>query len=410
MRLTTDEYRRGVVKWRINGDATVVLESGQGEEAVTSAPMSDPMGSIPDIVPVNGGNISLRPASPDMFAGPVHIGWDRLVGDEIETRVWDSLQGEFHLVGIPALGPYQRLVVSTPYLQWEDGSVVRTGDVMVRFTDHVVLERQQPTAVEQGNLQSSFTFEVSTQRLTGSFVEIIAPENLGREREIVFVVLALLALVVGDAAVGDAVQLDSLVSTPVGTEYTVRFPQHSISSAANRTLRMRRPITIQDIDLFDRMLVHLLNDDVLRADTMLSLRWYERALRTAEGVDKFLAAFVGLEALVTRRSKRLSFVSPINALLIDPNVPELLAPLRAKYPDDQVDRLLKRLRDTSPSLIDRSSRLADQLGLGEEWKATFRKASEVRNPLVHGGRGAIDESLPSETTKLLATVLKVVLE
>jgi hypothetical protein len=288
--------------------------------------------------------------------------------------------------------------------------VVRVGDVVVRFTDSVVLERQEPTSAEHGENQSSFIFEVSTKRLIGSFIEIIAPEAIGDEREVAFAVLALLALVLGDAVIGDVIQLDGLASTPEGTEYGVRFPQHAAPSAANRTLRMPSTVTTEDLDTFDRLLVRLLGDDALSKDSLLALRWYERALRTGNGVDRFLAAFLGLEGLVTRRSKRYGFVSPIANLLDDSRIPELLTPLRASYPDDQVDRLLNRLQNKSPSLLDRFDRVAHVLGLGEEAKHAFRAANQGRHPLVHGGHGVIEMELPEKTVALLATVLRAVLD
>lgn len=410
MRLTLDEYRRGVVKWRAAGNATVVIRSRADDaDAVASAPLSDPAGSVPDVVPATGGLIDLRPGSGDAFVGPVRIAWDRLVGAEIETQVWDRDIGQLELVGIPAPGRFDRLVVATPYLRWAEGAVVRTNDVVVRLTDGVVLERYGPLEAEHGEHRSSFVVEMSTQHLTGSFIEIVAPEVLGEEREVAFAVLALLATVLGDSAVGDVVQLGALESTPHGTEFAVRFPQHATASAANRTLRIPRPVVPADLDAFDRLLVRLLGDGDLRADALLPLRWYERALRAGTDVDRFLAAFIGLETLVTRRSKRLGFVSPMADLLGDPRVPELLAPLRASYPDDQVDRLLARLQNRSPSLTDRFARIADELGLGEGAKARFRAASDGRHPLVHGGRAAIDDDLPVATVGLLATVLRAVL-
>jgi len=313
-------------------------------------------------------------------------------------------------VGIPALGSFERLVVSTPYVEWNADMIVRTGDVMVRFTNHVLLERQSPIQIEHGQEQSSFTFDVSTHRLDGSFVEIIAPEGMGKEREIAFTVLALLALVVGDAVVGDVVQFDSLSSTPLGTEYAVRFPHLSTPSAANRTLRMPLALLPDDLDAFDLLLTRLLDEKELSQDVMLPLRWYERALRTESGVDKMLAAFVGLEALIIRRSERLGFVSPIAELLSDPRVPKLLEPLRDRYPSEHVERLLTRLLNKSPSLLDRFDRLADKLGFDEQSKATFRQASKGRHSLVHGGHGAMNIELPSITTHLFAKTLHAVLE
>ena len=51
MLLSSDEYARGLVKWSINGGATVtVVSPGHGEDAVSSSLLTDAAGSIPDIV------------------------------------------------------------------------------------------------------------------------------------------------------------------------------------------------------------------------------------------------------------------------------------------------------------------------------------------------------------------------
>ena len=119
---------------------------------------------------------------------------------------------------------------------------------------------------------------------------------------------------------------------------------HPIPSAPNQTLRMPIPITEDQLREFDRLLTRLVRDEALRNDTLLALRWVERAWRKSDEIDRFTAAVTGRDSLVALRSERHSFEVPfaeISAATL--RVADLLAPLRSEYPDEFVKRLLERL-------------------------------------------------------------------
>ena len=139
---------------------------------------------------------------------------------------------------------------------------------------------------------------------------------------------------------------------------------HPIPSAPNQTLRMPIPITEDQLREFDRLLTRLVSDEALRNDTLLALRWLERAWRKSDEIDRFTAAVTGLDSLVTLRSERHSFEVPFAEILSDPRVAELLAPLRSEYPDEFVKRLLERLLNKQPSAQDRFTAVAELLRLG----------------------------------------------
>jgi hypothetical protein len=160
---------------------------------------------------------------------------------------------------------------------------------------------------------------------------------------------------------------------------------------------------------FDRLLSRFVGDDDTLTDIALPLRWYERAVRTGSEVDKFLAAFVGLEALVGALGRSLPTESPIAGLLQDARVPALLAPLRANYLDDHVDRLVNRLQDRNLSLLDRFDVVAASLGLTDEQRATFIRTNTARHPLVHGRSGTIERERSTEAVELLSAMLRAVL-
>ena len=271
---------------------------------------------------------------------------------------------------------------------------MRVGDVVVRFTNAVQFEGFQTESVDHRGDESTFIQEFSTRRREGSFIEVIAPEAMVDRPEIAFSIVGLLALVFGDAAIGDLVHRDALVSSPAGTEYAVKTAEYASPSAPNLTLRMPIEPPREWLEDFDRLLSRFVGNEDTLTDIALPLRWYERAVRTGSEVDKFLAAFVGLEALIGALGRRLPATElPIADLLQDARVPALLEPLRAAYPDDYVDRLINRLQDRNRSLRDRFDVVAASLTLCKRL-AGFRRTNTARHPLVHGRSGPFSKSAP----------------
>src|SRR5262245_17927953 len=139
MLLTPEQHRRGFVRWRGETEVTVTIASIDG--AARSTPMDDKRGSVPDFVPVGDGEIKVLPTSGTVVGPPFGIVWDRLVGDDIEARGFDTDSGAFHLVGMTGPGRLERLVVEVPYLRWDTPWTVRVGDIAVRFVNRLLLER-----------------------------------------------------------------------------------------------------------------------------------------------------------------------------------------------------------------------------------------------------------------------------
>jgi hypothetical protein len=320
MLLTANEYRRGVVKWAADTDATLAVVTFDGGRRITSSRMTEPAGSVPDIEPGDIVQMNMLANDPDTPLDYYRLSWDRCLRDEIVTILNGGPAGEAMLTGIPALGRFERLMLAVPYLQWDDGWVVRVGDVAVRFTNVLQFEGFSTDSVEHRGRESTVIQTFSTRQIEGSFIEIVAPETMSDRHEIAFAIVGLLALVFGEIAIGDNVHRDVLISTPAGTEYAVTTPLHSIPSAPNLALRMPIQPPIEWMQDFDRLLTRFVDVTDVRTDTALALRWYERAARTGGNVDKFLAAFVGLESLIGALGRRVGVESPIADLLRDPRV------------------------------------------------------------------------------------------
>jgi hypothetical protein len=420
MLLTQEQHRRGFVGWVGGTEVSVVIGTPDG--SVKSTPMVDSTGSVPDFVPPRDGEFEVIPTNADVVDSPFRIVWDHLIGDEIEARGFDSESGAFHLLGMTGPERLERLVIAVPYLRWDECWTARAGNIALRLINRLPLERPGDEDFVHEEEHSTITVTVGTRLVQGWLIDIIAPKGIGDHVEIAYSVLALLGLAVGDAAIGTVIQRDEMAPVfgtvdqrdEVGPMFglaghEIQVLLHPIPSAPNQTLRMPIPITEDQLREFDRLLTRLVSDEALRNDTLLALRWLERAWRKSDEIDRFTAAVTGLDSLVTLRSERHSFEVPFAEILSDPRVAELLAPLRSEYPDEFVKRLLERLLNKQPSAQDRFTAVAELLRLGPEASADFREANKQRGPLVHGSTGKVKPGLAGTTTKLLEKTLLSVL-
>lgn len=408
MLLTGAEYRRGIVKWAATNEATASVRTVIGGHEIESARMSDSLGSVPNIEASNLGSMTLRVVVPGLPLGQCHVVWDRCYEDRILAVANIYGVADIMLSDLPWLGQYSRLILSTPYLDFGDGWVIRAGDVVARFTNVVRFEGFERELEEHHGNRSTFIETFSEKRLEGSFIDIVAPDA-GGASDTAFAIVALVSLVLGDAAIGDLVHRGELDGTHAGTQNKTINPNYVIPSAPNQTMRMPMTPPQEWFEELDRLLVRFTLDTEVQTNVVLPLRWYERAVRTGNDVDKFLAAFVALESLVGTLGKRLATESPIAELLSDDRVPQLLAPLRKFYEDDKVDRLIAKLQDRNQSLLDRFGVVATSLGLTDEQRETFYRANKARNPLVHGRAGTIETALASHSLDLLGVMLKATL-
>ena len=203
MLLTQDQHRRGFVRWVGETQVTVVIGTPDG--SVKSTPMVDSTGTVPDFVPPGVGEIEVIPTDTNVVEPPFRIVWDRLVGDEMEATGFDTDSGAFHLNGMTGPERLERLVVAVPYLRWDECWSVRAGDIAVRFISMLPLERPGEESFVHEERSSVLTVAVGTRLVEGWLIDIIAPKEIGNHVEIAYSVLALLALVVGDAAIGTVI-------------------------------------------------------------------------------------------------------------------------------------------------------------------------------------------------------------
>jgi hypothetical protein len=405
--LTAEQYRRGVVRW--DGETEVVVTISSADGSQQSGVMNDKRGSIPDYVPETDGEVKVLPNRQDVVTPPFRFVWDREIQGDIEARVFDTELGVGHLRGMTGPEDSERIVLSVPYLRWNEPWVIRVGDVAIRFLDEMPIDMTTQEGWVSEENHAAFSQRFGPHLVQGPLIDIVAPRTIGKAHEITYAILALIALVVGDAAIGEVIHVDAMTMAHGLAGHEAQLLFRPITSAPNQTLRL--PITVDEVWLqeINARVTRLMGRPELQEDTLIALRWLERALRKTDDVDRYTAAVSGLESLIARRAKRHGVEVEFARILRDPRVAEYLAPLRKEYPDDHVDRLLERLLNTMPSAQDRFKSVAEQLRLEQDATTEFREVNRQRGPVVHGSEGRVDHELMDKAVRLLTAMLFSVL-
>ena len=394
MKLTVDEYFRGLVSWQIDSPATVQTAAGDGP---WSRPLLNQAGSIAESRPLPERRIQLNPTDHSALTRPFLVRWEIIENDELVTRVWDNEHGSSTLMGVPNFGRFHRLVVEPRFLSWNDDAAFRVGDVVIRLTSRVRGEAPAPVdEIHEGN-RSSFVVDVRTIELNGRYIEIIAPETQQSARDEAYTVLGLLALVLGEVAVGDVVFSEDIEQTDEGTMYGV---------VVARNLRMPRPVMAADEEALDRGLSLVATRGDGRKALAVGLRWYEHGIRSDSPMDRVLAFYVGLEALLGALAEARSLQSPLAEIAQDERIPELVAPLAEIHGQAAVDRLVARLRFAGPSILDMAEFYARERSLGDEFVANFRRVKGVRDPVMHGSTATVEKESADSAQDALASALR----
>ncbi len=413
MRMSTEQYRRGFIRWSTEGPSTVQTSTGPDASSSLpySTPLTEPTGSIVQSPPGPHRDLKLNPESPAALGRCWRVVWDRLVDDDIDALVIDPANGIAQsVIGIPDIGRFRRIAVSVPYLDWSEDAVFRVGGVVVRLVKQGRLLHPTRSSVDSPKTAMAWRNDGQQEPWMDRFVEIVAPEGAADEDDLAFAILGLLALVVGDAVVGDLVMSDTREFVPHlgSTEYSVSLMGQGswLPSSVSLTLRLPVLITEEQLDAFDRSLAVLTAKGPLPDKIALALRWYERELRSFSPIDRLLASFVGIEATITVISEVNRFQSPIADLLDDDRIPALLQPLVDKHGEHKVDRLRKRLVDKRPSMLDRFDFAAGKLGLSSEASARFRSTKNLRDAVMHGSNRPIGHDAATAASGLLAEVIR----
>jgi len=376
MRLSPDEYQRGLLRW--NDDQVSYWTSTSEEEGKPPdwrGPLTDPNASRVHSPPHRYAQLRADAADPAALQRALPTRWERLVGNTIGTSVWTPTGGQQKLTHVVGYGFFHRLVIETPFLFWSADTIVRQGDVVFRvLSGDVTGEEIQPldqVVAEEGAISLRGRSSGSST-VQGRFIEIVAPGSSAEDAEQrAFALLGLAALAMGDHAIGNAVFSEPYKVTTDGQFGHMRIPV---------TARLPREAEDSELATIDLLLPLVLADSRMGRARSVALRWYERGIRSEGELDKIIAFFIGVEALVnafaaeygplpevSERSKRYGEVLRVLAQSGDPATSNQLA-----------QKLLQ------PTLAERFRFCAAQHSWNEDIFDTFRRLARIRNDALHG--------------------------
>lgn len=398
MKLTAEEYCRGLISWKAEGFATVQTASGHDS---FSRSLLNPAGSIVESLPAPARHIQFSPSTPATLLLPFSVHWEIVDNGQVVTRIWDNTLRESILIGAPNFGRFHRLVVEPRYLSWNDDMVFRVGEVIVRLTSTVQGEASTPISEVHERNTSAFEIEVQTIERKGMFIEIIAPETAQSAYDEAYTILGLLAVTVGEECVGNVVFSEDIEGTDKGTRFSVEV---------GRDFRMLRTVSSVDESAIDHGLSRTINRGIEKKALAIGLRWYEHDIRAVSPADNLLAFYVGLEALLDAFANAHRLASPLAKITRDESIPGLMASLVEVHGQAVVDRFLKRLQHDSPSIIDKAEFYAQKRNLGSEFVARFRRAKKARDPLMHGSTSTVTREVANDARDALRLALRTELD
>ncbi|MDP9363068.1 MAG: hypothetical protein M3Q10_02350 [Chloroflexota bacterium] len=259
---------------------------------------------------------------------------------------------------------------------------------------------EQAPPVEQMEVEEDFvsfiTGWIGTTELNGRFIEIVAPgDSPGAAQFRAFAVLGLLALCMGDHAVGEVVSSEGYEAKPGELQAgLLRIPV---------TARMPRAVEEADLEAVDRVLGRLLGNDRMNRACTLALHWYERGIRASTPLDQLISYFVAIEALVNAFAREHGPVPEVEARK------KRYGPALKKLLKDKVDevtygRLQQEL--SNAKMRDRFAFYAARRGLAPESVTKFDALARLRNDAFHGDAVEVDDQRPVDAKNLVVQMLK----
>lgn len=413
MLFTDEEYKRGIVRWQFGPQSHIVVEDVGPDGERRESTLTSQSGSVIDFLPSPSANLRIVPVGDWHLPGAemdTFIFVEREQHGEIVTSTVLPRLSSVDLCGIPGPGSFTRLTAITPtVLPPSSFQVIRTGDVAIRFRRSSVLMRSSALHDVDGN-QLSLTILGAEQVVDGPTVEIVVPSEFAEDPSAARSILALVYLAFENSGAPEIVQEDSIVSTPRGAEYGVlMLPQEPVLTTANRIPRMPASPTEGQLRRLDCLLSCVIGDLGVAGKALVPLRWYLKGLTSRTDLDRFAAAFIGIEGIVTAHSRERGTASPLADAISDPQVPLLLDQLRKTYSGEVVDRLTQRLLHADVSLLDHLEALSDILDVSPKARRHFNCARAARGDILHGRDDGISSDRADWAIGTLGDVLLAIL-
>ena len=430
MRLTGDEYSRGVVSWDGDTPEGTAIQPytaswdgpppAGGPAALSwDGPYTDPGGSkvLSPAREHRQMKIGLHTSNPRLTPILRQVRWETHDGVQIEGSRKAPARVQF----ARREGYGARMVVEPTAAVWEGTHVlldlenqtrVRLINGQVRGTEITPFETSK-----EAPASGEFAVEGNSQLVTlqGRFIEVhstVDDDTLGfdagveRARANCIATLGLLALVCGEQVLGD-VRLEDYFETRSDGEYgRDRIPCY-----------VSRPRTVGDqhVDAVDRALPWASHADrdtaSFRHGVHLGLRWYVDAARARVPFECFTSSFLAIEALATSYVAEHGQERRVELQKFD----ELLAAAKARgiSANAQMTGLVRGILGDLPLAqkfgVLRGS-LNDKLGDGAADIQLFSEARQVRNRLLHGQQTELSWNEATPLRELVERVLATVID
>jgi len=406
MKLTVEEYRRGLLSWNPDSRAAwyTSTTADPDDPRQWSGPLTDPLGSKVESPDNSFRQLRFELTDPSSPEKPHPVRWERLNDNGIvQTELWvgpTSHRSNVFLGHVPNYGTFHRLVVAaTPYLAWDEDAIVRVGDVVVRLVRGKIAAEHAPPVeqmeIEEGSV-SFISGWIGTVELDGRFIEIVAPGASPSAAQFrAFAVLGLLALCMGDHAVGEVVSSEGYEAKP--GELQAGLLRMPVSAKLPRTVEEA------DLDIVDQGLGGLLGDDRMSRACTIALHWYERGIRASTPLDQLISYFVGIEALINAFAKEHGPIPEVESRK-KRYAPALKKLLKGKVDEATYGRLHQALGQASAH--DRFAFYVARRGLPGGSVAQFDALVRLRNEAFHGDAVDVDDQHPVDAKKLVVQMLK----
>lgn len=406
MKLSRDEYARGLLRWDVGRPEAerVSVRTASSDTPIDanesgftwSEWYTDPDGSKVSSQPRRYVKIEARSTEPVTRSTLERVVWER----EQVTSIWPiPASGEVRKLSfVPDEGFFHRLVISVPSLEWPQDAVIRVDKALVRFVrgsvdgEHIT-PMEQVSSTETGNLQIGGG-GVEPKTAEGRFIEIVAPGEAHEDAtERAFGIWGLVAIAMGDQAVGDVV-----FSEAYEVNSTEQLGRLEIPVTAVLPLKAKE----SDIDTIDFILPMIMGTEPSRNSRMLALRWYQKGLSSSEPIERFFSFFIGIEAIVN------SFARTEGPVPVVEERRAIYKPVLAAFDEsiDIGDRALLLQRLTEATFMERFRFYVERNALDSDLVDKFRDLNDARRGAFHGSLGNIGHNTEMAARALLLRLLK----
>lgn len=405
MKLTAEEYTRGILYWNTaTGMRVRTSDTLVGDPPRWSNWLTEPSGSRVQSPGHSNLRFDVQVGNPEAVTEQQFLlRLERSEMGAIATQIMGGpMAASYSLHNVPNYGIFHRLVLAVDNLRWDEDMVIRHGDIVVRLINGKIAgealvtieheELQEHTMVVTGS-------PLETIEREGRFIEIVAPgETESAAEQLCHTVLGYIAVCLGENAIAEVVFSQGTQASP-----QVQFWKAQLPPFAARYLQRVEDEQTGALDQKFPLLLHPGNEPTeMQNAYQVTLRLYERGVRDRDPLDSYVSFFFGIEALLNAYADKHG------------PIPE------KQHKKDRLNKLLQSLpqpvaRETRSWLRDQLHRttLTENLAFfvsRHGWEAglltQFQDMKKLRDNISHGRLPMVELWQAEQAKALLIRILK----